>query len=164
MKIFDRPWAPVKPFGRMPKGSAKPFRLYTFDRKGTKMPEKEKIAPSRGPKAVGPYSPAILADGLIFVSGQVAINPDSQEIERGTIQEQVDRIMQNLSLILEAAGSSLDRVVKASVFLADMDDFEAMNQTYGKYFRDPAPARTTIEVSRLPKDVDVEIDVIALAD
>ncbi|HUG44566.1 MAG TPA: Rid family detoxifying hydrolase [Acidobacteriota bacterium] len=127
------------------------------------MPEKKKIAPPRGPQAVGPYSPAIRTDGLIFVSGQVAINPDSQEIERGTIQQQVDRIMHNLSLILEAAGSSLERVVKASVFLADMNDFEAMNETYGKYFKDPAPARTTIEVSRLPKDVDVEIDVIALA-
>lgn len=128
------------------------------------MPEKKKIAPVRGPQAVGPYSPAIKAKGFVFVSGQVAIDPDTQEIERGTIQQQVDRILQNLQLILEAAGSSLDRVVKASVFLADMNNFEEMNQTYGEYFQDPAPARTTVEVSRLPKDVDVEIDVIALAD
>jgi 2-iminobutanoate/2-iminopropanoate deaminase len=124
---------------------------------------KEIVATDRGPKAIGPYSQAVKANGLVFVSGQIAIDPQTQQIVPGDIAQQTARVMENLKGIVEAAGSSMGQVVKTSVFLADMNDFAAMNEVYGRYFASAPPARATVQVSRLPKDVRVEIDLIALA-
>jgi 2-iminobutanoate/2-iminopropanoate deaminase len=121
------------------------------------------IATDGAPKAIGPYSQAIRAGGLLFTSGQVAIDPATQQVIAGDIAAQTDRVMKNLSAILETAGSSLEKVVRCTVFLKNMNDFGAMNEVYARYFKQAPPARSTVEVARLPKDVQVEIDVIALA-
>jgi 2-iminobutanoate/2-iminopropanoate deaminase len=123
---------------------------------------KEVIATDRGPKAIGPYSQAIRANGFLFVSGQIPLDPATQQLISGDISAQTERVLENLKGIVEAAGSSLDRVVRATVFLADMNEFAAMNEVYGRYFQKQPPARSTVQVSRLPRDVRVEIDVIAL--
>jgi 2-iminobutanoate/2-iminopropanoate deaminase len=122
------------------------------------------ISTPDAPKAIGPYSQGIRANGFIFVSGQVAIDPATQQVIAGDVAAQTARVIQNLSEILEAAGSGLGKVVRTTVFLKNMNDFTAMNEVYGKYFSAAPPARSTVEVSRLPKDVLVEIDVIALAE
>ena len=122
---------------------------------------REVIATDWGPKAIGPYSQAIKANGFVFVSGQIALDPASQQLVGGDVALQTDRVLQNLSAILQAAGSSLGQVVKSGVFLKNMSDFAAMNEVYGRYFTESPPARSTVEVARLPKDVLVEIDVIA---
>jgi len=124
---------------------------------------REIVSTQDAPQAIGPYSQAIKANGFIFTSGQVAIDPSTQQVVPGDVSAQTDRVLRNLSAILEAAGSSLGKVVRSTVFLKNMDDFAAMNQIYGKYFSSAPPARSTVEVARLPKDVLVEIDVIALA-
>ncbi|PYX60759.1 MAG: reactive intermediate/imine deaminase [Acidobacteria bacterium] len=124
---------------------------------------REVISTKDGPQAIGPYSQAIKANGLVFVSGQVAIDPANQQVVSGDVAMQTDRALKNLSAILTAAGSELEKVVRATVFLKNMNDFTAMNAVYGKYFKSAPPARSTVEVARLPKDVLVEIDVIALA-
>lgn len=124
---------------------------------------KEVIATDRGPKAIGPYSQAIRANGLLFVSGQIPLDPATQQLVPGDIRAQTERVLENLKGIVEAAGSSLDGVVRATVFLADMNEFAAMNEVYGRYFQTQPPARSTVQVSRLPRDVRIEIDVIALA-
>ena len=124
---------------------------------------KEVIATDRGPKAIGPYSQAIRANGLLFVSGQIALDPSTQLLAAGDIKAQTERVMENLKGIVEAAGSALDRVVRTTVFLADMSEFAAMNDIYGRYFPAQPPARSTIQAARLPRDVRVEIDLIALA-
>ena len=121
------------------------------------------ISTNDGPRAIGPYSQAIRANGFVFVSGQVAIDPASQQVISGDVAAQTDRVLKNLSGILKAAGSGLEKVVRSTVFLRNMNDFGAMNEVYGKYFSSAPPARSTVEVARLPKDVLVEIDVIALA-
>lgn len=121
------------------------------------------ISTKDAPQAIGPYSQAIRANGLVFVSGQIPIDPATQQIVPGDVAAQTDRVFKNLSGILEAAGSSLEKVVRAGVYLKNMGDFAAMNEVYGRYFTSAPPARATVEVSRLPKDVLVEIDVIALA-
>ncbi len=121
------------------------------------------ISTDAGPKAIGPYSQAIKANGFVFVSGQVSLDPATQQLIEGDVAAQTERVLQNLSGILQAAGSSLAQVVKAGVFLKNMSDFAAMNEVYGRYFAQTPPARSTVEVARLPKDVLVEIDVIALA-
>jgi len=121
------------------------------------------IATKDGPQAIGPYSQAIRANGFVFVSGQVAIDPATQQVISGDIAVQTDRVLRNLSAILKAAGSGLEKVVRSTVFLKNMGDFAAMNEVYGRYFTSAPPARSTVEVARLPKDVLVEIDVIALA-
>jgi 2-iminobutanoate/2-iminopropanoate deaminase len=122
------------------------------------------ITTSKAPKAIGPYSQAIKANGLIFVSGQVAIDPATQQVVEGDVAAQTERVMKNLSAILAASGSRLDQVLRSTVFLKSMDDFAAMNAVYAKYFSASPPARSTVEVARLPKDVLVEIDVIAQAE
>lgn len=124
---------------------------------------REVIASNAGPQAIGPYSQAIQANGFIFVSGQVAIDPATQQMLSGDVAAQTDRVLKNLAGILKAAGSSLEKVVRAGVFLKSMGDFALMNEVYGKFFPAAPPARSTIEVSRLPKDALVEIDMIALA-
>jgi 2-iminobutanoate/2-iminopropanoate deaminase len=121
------------------------------------------ISTQEAPQAIGPYSQAIRANGFVFVSGQVAIDPATQQVIDGDASAQTDRVLKNLSAILNAAGSSLEKVVRSTVFLKNMGDFSAMNEVYGRYFNAKPPARSTVEVARLPKDVLVEIDVIALA-
>lgn len=121
------------------------------------------IATKDAPQAIGPYSQAIRANGFVFVSGQVAIDPANQQVISGDVAVQTERVLRNLSAILNAAGSGLEKVARSTVFLKNMSDFTAMNEVYGRYFKLAPPARSTVEVSRLPKDVLVEIDVIALA-
>ena len=121
------------------------------------------ISTNEGPRAIGPYSQAIRANGFVFVSGQVSIDPVTNTLVSGDVGAQTERVLQNLSGILKAAGSSLQKVVRATVFLKNMNDFDAMTEVYGKHFPSQPPARSTVEVARLPKDVLVEIDVIALA-
>lgn len=123
---------------------------------------KETIATDRGPKAIGPYSQAIKANGFVFLSGQIALDPATQQVVDGDVARQTERVLENLKGVVEAAGSSLDRVVKTTVFLADINDFSAMNEVYARYFTKQPPARSTVEVARLPRDVRVEIDLIAL--
>jgi len=123
---------------------------------------KEVVATDAAPKAIGPYSPAIRANGLVFCSGQIALDPATNQLIQGDVTAQTDRVLKNLTAVLQQAGSSLDKAVKTTVFLKSMGDFAAMNETYGKYFTSNPPARSTVEAARLPKDVLVEIDVIAL--
>ena len=124
---------------------------------------RELITTKDVPQAIGPYSQAIRANGFVFVSGQVAIDPATQQVITGEVAAQTERVLKNLSAILKAAGTGLEKVVRATVFLKNMGDFTAMNEVYARYFSSQPPARSTVEVSRLPKDVLVEIDVIALA-
>ena len=124
---------------------------------------REVVATKDGPQAIGPYSQAIKANGLVFVSGQVAIDPSNQQVISGDVTAQTERVLKNLSGILKAAGSGLEKVLRSTVFLKNMGDFAAMNEVYGKHFSSNPPARSTVEVARLPKDVLVEIDVIALS-
>jgi 2-iminobutanoate/2-iminopropanoate deaminase len=123
---------------------------------------KEVISTEKAPKAIGPYSQAIKANGLIFSAGQIAFDPATGQIVEGDIARQTARVLENLKAIVEAAGSSIDKAVKATVFLKDMNDFGAMNEVYTRYFPTDPPARSTVEVTRLPRDVRVEIDLIAL--
>lgn len=124
---------------------------------------KEIVSTSHGAKPVGPYSQAVKANGFVFVSGQVAFDPATGQLVENEIARQTERVMENLKAIVEAAGSSMHKVVKTTVFLKDMNEFAAMNEAYGKYFPTAPPARSTVEVARLPRDVRVEIDLIALA-
>jgi 2-iminobutanoate/2-iminopropanoate deaminase len=123
---------------------------------------REAVSTPKAPKAIGPYSQAIKANGFIFISGQVAFDPATGNLISGGIQEQTDRVLNNLTAILEAAGSSWEKVVKTTVFLKDMGEFVQMNEVYGRFCKGAPPARSTVEVARLPKDVSVEIEVIAL--
>ena len=124
---------------------------------------KQIVATDEAPRAIGPYSQAVVANGLVFASGQIPLDPRTGEFVAGGIREQTERVMQNLSAVLQAAGSGLERVLKATVYLADMADFAEMNEVYGSYFREEPPARSTVQAARLPRDARVEIDVIALA-
>jgi len=123
---------------------------------------KERVQTDNAPQAIGPYSQAIRTDGLVFASGQIPLDPATMQIVEGGIREQTERVMNNLRAVLQASGSSLDRVVKTTVFLADLSDFAEMNEIYGRFFGEAPPARSTVQVSRLPRDVRIEIDVIAL--
>ena len=125
---------------------------------------KERIQTDNAPQAIGPYSQAVKANGFVFASGQIALDPATMQIVEGGVREQTERVMRNLAAVLEAAGSDLNRVVKTTVYLADMNEFAAMNEVYGSFFTGVPPARSTVEVKRLPRDVRVEIDVIALGD
>jgi len=124
---------------------------------------KEIIISDRLPAPKGPYSPAVRANGFVFVSGQGPVDPGTGEVLRGLIEQQTELVLSNVKLILEEAGSSLDRVVKTTVYLDKIEDFGAMNQVYGTFFRRDPPARTTVEAANLPLGIGVEIDVIALA-
>jgi len=123
---------------------------------------REVIATKDAPQAIGPYSQAIKAAGMVFISGQVAIDPATGNVISGGIAEQTERVLKNLEAILRAAGTGLEKVVKTTVYLKNMSEFAAMNEVYGKFWKSAPPARATVEVARLPKDVLVEIDVIAL--
>ena len=120
------------------------------------------IETEKAPKAIGPYSQAIEANGMIFASGQIAINPSTGELNTGSIEEQTRIVLSNLKAVLEAAGSSLDKAVKCTVFLQDMNDYTQMNAVYGEFFKPPYPARAAVQVARLPRDVKVEIEAIAI--
>lgn len=122
---------------------------------------KDIVLTDRGPKPIGPYSQAIKANGLLFVSGQIALDAKTGEFLAGDIRQQTERVLENLKGIVEAGGSHLNRAVKTTVFLKDINDFAAMNEVYGKFFSSAPPARSTIQVARLPKDALVEIDVVA---
>ncbi|HTA52324.1 MAG TPA: RidA family protein [Candidatus Acidoferrum sp.] len=124
---------------------------------------KEIISTDKAPKAIGPYSQAVKAGGFIFTAGQIAFDPATSQIVGGGVAQQTARVMENLKAILEAAGSSLDRAVRATVYLKDMNDFAEMNTVYGRYFAQSPPARSTVEAARLPRDVRVEIDLIVAA-
>jgi len=123
--------------------------------------DKQRIRPPRGPNPVGPYPPAIVFGDLVFVSGQGPMNPDTGQVEKGDIASQMKLAMENLRLLLEAAGSGLDRVLKTTVFLANMDDFAPMNELYRSYFSEPYPARTTVQAAGLPLGIAVEIEAVA---
>lgn len=123
---------------------------------------KKIIVTANAPKAIGPYSQAVEAQGFVFVSGQIPIDPASGNMIAGGIKEQTERVMENGKAVLTAAGCGMDRVVKATIYLKDMNDFGAVNEVYGRYFPSEPPARATVAVSRLPKDAAVEIDFIAV--
>lgn len=120
------------------------------------------VSTPSAPKAIGPYSQATVANGLIFTAGQIALDPATTEVIAGGVAEQTDRVMRNLSAVLTEAGSSLARVVKTTVFLVDMGDFAAMNEVYARHFGEHRPARSTVAVAGLPRGVRVEIEVVAL--
>jgi len=124
---------------------------------------REIVSTEHGPKAIGPYSQAVKANGFVFISGQVAFHPATGQLIEGGIAQQTERVLENLRGIVEASGSSMHKAVKVTVFLKDMNDFAAMNEVYARYFPSAPPARSTVEVARLPKDVRIEIDLIALA-
>lgn len=123
---------------------------------------RQAIAARGAPKAIGPYSPAIRAGNLLFLSGQIPIDPVSGQLVAGDIAEQTDQVMQNICALLNAAGASVEHLVRTTVFLADMNEFAAMNKRYATFLADPPPARATVQVGRLPLDVRVEIDAIAV--
>jgi len=122
---------------------------------------KQAISSSGAPKAIGPYSPAIRAGQLLFVSGQVPLDPATGQMIEGDITAQARRVLDNIGALLTSGGRSFADVVRTTIFLADMNDFAAVNDVYGQYFSEPYPARATVQVARLPKDARVEIDVIA---
>jgi 2-iminobutanoate/2-iminopropanoate deaminase len=125
---------------------------------------REIISTDKAPSAIGPYSQAVRVGGFVFASGQIPIDPATGEFVAGGVAEQTDQVLRNVSAVLEAAGTGLDRVVKTTVFLADMNDFSAMNEVYGRFFNEQPPARATVQAARLPRDARVEIDAIALVD
>ncbi len=122
---------------------------------------KQIIATEQAPKAIGPYSQAVVWNGVAFLSGQIPLDPSTNQIVDGDVEAQTARVLENLKAVLEACGSSLDRVLKTTVYLKDMGEFARMNDVYGRFFTSNPPARATVEVARLPRDVRVEIDVIA---
>ena len=123
---------------------------------------RQAVATDAAPKAIGPYSQAIRAGSLLFLAGQIPLDPSTGALVAGDVAAQTHRVMQNLKAVLEAGGSSLDAVVKTTIYLADLGDFKTVNEAYGSYFTPPAPARATIQVARLPLDARVEIDAVAL--
>jgi 2-iminobutanoate/2-iminopropanoate deaminase len=122
---------------------------------------KQKIQTEGAPAALGPYSQAIVAGGMVYCAGQIPLDPKTGQFAGDTIEAQTHQVLRNLRAVLQAAGSDLSKVVKTTVFLADMGDFQAMNGAYATYFPDPAPARSTVQVARLPRDARVEIELIA---
>lgn len=121
------------------------------------------ITTDNAPQAIGPYSQAIKHNGLVFVSGQIPLDPETMTLVTGSIKDQTRRVLNNLKAILEAAGTNMEKVLKATVFLKDMADFEEVNQVYSEFFSQHKPARACVQVARLPKDVAVEIEVVAAA-
>lgn len=131
------------------------------------MSQQPKISPvqtNKAPSAIGPYSQAVRMGTTVFVSGQIPLDPVTGQLVKGSIEDQTTRCLENLKAILEAANSDLSRVVKTTVFLKNMEQFSKVNETYGRFFKEPYPARACVEVARLPRDVDVEIDCIATCD
>ena len=129
--------------------------MYTIERKKI-------VSTEKAPKAIGPYSQAVKAGNMVFCSGQIPIDPVTGEFVSNDVAEQTEQVLKNLSAVLEAAGSSLNNVIKTTVFLADMNDFAAMNEIYARFFSENKPARATVQAARLPRDARVEIECIAL--
>ena len=125
---------------------------------------KEIISTDRAPRAIGPYSQAVRAGNLVFASGQIPTDPGTGSFVPGGVAEQTEQVMKNLSAVLEAAGVGFSQVVKTTVFLTDMEDFGAMNEVYGRFFKENPPARATVQAARLPRDARVEIDAIAVSE
>lgn len=123
----------------------------------------ERVHTDGAPAAIGPYSQAMVHGGLVYTAGQIPLDPSTMQIVQGDVAAQTERVLQNLGAVLEAAGASFGTVVKTTVFLADMDDFAAMNEVYARHFGGHAPARSTVQVARLPRDARVEIEAIAVA-
>ncbi len=124
---------------------------------------KQIIATDNAPKAIGPYSQAVAWNGMVFLSGQIPLDPATGQLIEGDVVAQTERVLENIRAVLEASGSSMDKVLKTTVFLKDMGDFPKVNEVYARYFSSNAPARSTVEAARLPRDVQVEIDCIAIA-
>jgi 2-iminobutanoate/2-iminopropanoate deaminase len=124
---------------------------------------KQIIATPAAPKAIGPYAQAVVYNGIAYLSGQIPLDPSTGQIVDGDVAAQTERVLENLKAVLEACGSSLEQVLKTGVFLKDMGDFPKMNEVYARYFGEHPPARATVEVARLPRDVRVEIDCVAIA-
>ena len=124
---------------------------------------KRVVRTDQAPAAIGPYSQAVIANGWIFAAGQVALDPRTGQLVPGDVRIQTKRVMENIKAVLAAAGSSMDKVVKTTVFLRDLNDFGPMNEIYGEYFQESPPARSTVQVAKLPRDAVVEIEVVALA-
>ncbi len=120
------------------------------------------IFTENAPKAIGPYSQAVKANGFVYVSGQIPINPESGDLVKSGIQDEVHQVMKNLKAIVEKSGSSLSKVLKTTIYLKDMNDFDAVNKVYGEYFTEHKPARACVQVAKLPKDVSVEIDAVCI--
>ena len=125
--------------------------------------DKRIVRAEDAPEAIGPYSQAVVANGMVYAAGQVPLDPRTGQIVPGDIRAQTKRVMENLKAVLAAAGSSMDKVVKTTVFLRDLNDFGTMNEIYGAYFREQPPARSTVQVAKLPREAAVEIEVVALA-
>ncbi len=123
--------------------------------------QKEVISTDNSPAAIGPYSQAVRLDNLMFISGQIPLNPKSCEIVSGNIKDQTEQVLENLKNILDAGGSSLQKVLRTTIYLTDISDYTIVNETYAQYFENCPPARSTVQVSRLPRDVLIEIDAIA---
>jgi 2-iminobutanoate/2-iminopropanoate deaminase len=121
------------------------------------------VRTDQAPAAIGPYSQAVVGNGLIFAAGQIALDPRTGQLVPGDVRIQTKRVMENIKAVLAAAGSAMDKVVKTTVFLRDLNDFGPMNETYGEYFQENPPARSTVQVAKLPRDAAVEIEVVALA-
>ena len=145
------------------KASVKIRGLLHTRRKESVCSVKQTIETEEAPQAIGPYSQAVIAGGFVFASGQIPIDPQTSEFVTGGVAEQTEQVLRNLTAVLKAAGSSLDRVVKTTVYLADMKDFAQMNEVYGRYFEIAPPARATVEAARLPRDARVEIEAVAVA-
>lgn len=124
--------------------------------------KKKQVQTDKAPKAIGPYSQGVIANGFVFCSGQIPVDPATSELNTGSIEDQARQVLKNVGAVLEAAGSSYDDVVKCTVFLQDMNDFAKMNAVYAEFFKTPYPARAAVQVARLPRDVKVEIEAIAL--
>lgn len=123
---------------------------------------KKTASTDKAPKAIGPYSQAVVSNGVAYLSGQIPLDPATNQLVEGDITVQTERVIQNLKAVLEACGASIESVVKTTVFLKDMGDFPKMNEVYGRYFATNAPARSTVQAAKLPRDVSVEIDAIAV--
>lgn len=124
----------------------------------------QSVAPPGAPKAIGPYSPALRAGQLLFLSGQIPLDPQSGAVVGDDISAQTEQVFRNIAALLAASGATFSQVARTTVFLTDLNDFGAMNAVYARHFADPPPARSTVQVSRLPRDVRIEIDVIAVLD
>ncbi|CUS76447.1 endoribonuclease L-PSP [Candidatus Kryptonium thompsonii] len=135
--------------------------LFSLTISGGKV-EKKVVYTEKAPKPIGPYSQAIIAGDFIFTAGQIPIDPKTNQVVQGDIKEQTRQVFENLKAILEEAGATFDDVVKVTVYMKDLSEFPAMNEVYSEYFKSSPPARTTVEVSRLPRDVKIEIDLIAV--
>ena len=143
-------------------GSLALLKIRASGHTGEKEDMKQEVKTDKAPKAIGPYSQGIIANGFVFCSGQLPLDPASGELSTGSIEDQARLVLKNLGAVLTAAGSSFDQVIKTTIFLQDMSDFAKVNEVYAGFFKTPFPARATVQVARLPRDAKVEIEAVAL--